>query len=417
MTNSTAEKKPSLHYAWVIAGTGTLIIIACLGFGRFALGMLLPAMGADLGLDYARMGLISTLNFVGYLSAVVLAGIMARRLGEKRLILVGLCLVTLSMLLVSQAQSFTTTLLFYTATGFGSGAANVPIMVLVSHWFSSRIRGRAAGVMTCGSGLAIVFSGALIPWINASQGVSGWRTSWLVLASLSALITLVAGVLIKNRPSDLGLSAAGSKLKAGSPPATPASAQIKSKGIVTHLGVIYFLFGATYVIYATFIVTELVRERGFSEALAGQFWMWAGAFSIISGPLFGWLSDQIGRKGAMVIVFALHTAAYLLVSFNLPLYCVYLSVFLWGICVWAMPAIIAASVADYVSMERAPVVFSILTLFFGFGQIIGPGIAGLLAEWSQSFTSSFLMAAGMTFAALVISLWLAQPSATGDSTA
>jgi len=33
------------------------------------------------------------------------------------------------------------------------------------------------------------------------------------------------------------------------------------------------------VIYATFIVTTLVRERGFSESLAGNFWMWVGILS------------------------------------------------------------------------------------------------------------------------------------------
>ena len=33
---------------------------------------------------------------------------------------------------------------------------------------------------------------------------------------------------------------------------------------IYHLGAIYFLFGCTYVIYATFIVTALVQERGFS---------------------------------------------------------------------------------------------------------------------------------------------------------
>ena len=111
---------PPFHYGWIIAGTGTLIIFACLGLGRFALGMLLPSMGASLSLDYAQMGFISTGNFCGYLLAVLASGLMAARLGERRLIVAGLVLVAGSMLAVSQSQGFRGALFFYVLTGFGA---------------------------------------------------------------------------------------------------------------------------------------------------------------------------------------------------------------------------------------------------------------------------------------------------------
>ena len=41
-------KPPAFHYAWVIVLGGTLTTFAALGLGRFALGMLLPAMSAEL---------------------------------------------------------------------------------------------------------------------------------------------------------------------------------------------------------------------------------------------------------------------------------------------------------------------------------------------------------------------------------
>ena len=53
------------HYGWLIVIAGSLGIFACIGLARFALGMLLPAMGADLQLSYAQMGTISTANFIG----------------------------------------------------------------------------------------------------------------------------------------------------------------------------------------------------------------------------------------------------------------------------------------------------------------------------------------------------------------
>jgi len=110
--------------------------------------MLLPAMGENLGLDYTQMGLISTVNFIGYLCAVMASGFMVGYFGEKRLIVTGLLFICASMIAVSQARGFWGVLIPYLITGFGSGAANIPIMILISHWFERSLRGRAAGFVT-----------------------------------------------------------------------------------------------------------------------------------------------------------------------------------------------------------------------------------------------------------------------------
>ena len=43
--------KTPIHYGWHVVWSSTLCLFACLGLGRFALGMLLPAMGASRGLN------------------------------------------------------------------------------------------------------------------------------------------------------------------------------------------------------------------------------------------------------------------------------------------------------------------------------------------------------------------------------
>ena len=72
MRNSPPGKS-TFHYGWVIVFAGMLCIFACLGFGRFALGMLLPSMAATLHLSYSQMGFISTANFLGYLASVLVS--------------------------------------------------------------------------------------------------------------------------------------------------------------------------------------------------------------------------------------------------------------------------------------------------------------------------------------------------------
>jgi LPXTG-motif cell wall-anchored protein len=187
------------------------------------------------------------------------------------------------------------------------------------------------------------------------------------------------------------------------------SASIYKNRTLYLLGSIYFLFGYTYVIYATFIVTTLVKERGLSETIAGNFWSWVGFLSLFSGPIFGTLSDRIGRKGGLMIVFALQMLAYLLVAANLPPFFLYLSIVFYGIVAWSIPSIMVAAVSEYVGVEKALAAFGFITFIFGLGQISGPSVAGILAEQTGSFSSSFFMAAGFAALAIVLTVFLKKP--------
>ncbi len=394
------------HYGWIMVIAGILTLFSCLGLGRFALGMLLPAMGGNLELSYAQMGYISTGNFVGYLLAVLISGRLSRLLGARQTIFWGLMMVGGSMVLVSQSHSFFLLLLLYLITGIGTGAANISVMGLVAHWFAPQYRGRAAGSMIIGNGLGIVCSGLLIPWFNAHWGESGWRVSWFSFGVLVILISVLCALLLRNDPAEMGLKPLGSDKNSVNTGPNPTPVEILQRPLVLHLGCIYFLFGFSYVIYATFIVTTLIQEYGFTESVAGWFWIAIGLLSMLSGPLFGTLSDRLGRKTGMVLVFTLHTLAYLLAASGLSESILFLSIALFGIAAFSIPAIIAATISDLFKPSRAASIFGYVTFFFGIGQITGPSLAGLLAEQSGSFSGSYLMAATMSALAIVLTLLL-----------
>jgi len=405
-----------IHYGWVIVVAGLLTVFACLGIGRFALGMLLPSMGVSLELSYADMGLISTGNFVGYLLAVLACGRLVARFGARAVIAGALLTVGVTLLLVARSDTFTSVFLLYMVTGAGSGAANVPIMGLVSHWFDRRLRGRAAGLMVIGSGFAIMFSGLLIPAVNAEWGVEGWRYSWFILGLTVVIIALLCATILRNDPAVMDLTPCGDdgsgRVGGGHDVEPDAAAR---RRILARLGAIYFLFGFTYVIYATFIVTTLVQERGFSEAVAGRFWFWVGFLSLFSGPVFGYLSDHAGRQIGMATVFALHAGAYLCAGLPLPDAFLYVSIALFGLAAWSIPGIMAAAVGDYMGPSHAVAAFGTITFIFGIGQIVGPALAGVLAESGRGFASSYLLAAGLATLALVLSLRLKPPAASREA--
>lgn len=398
-----ASRRPGPHYGWVVAATGTLCIFAALGLGRFALGMLLPSMASSVGLSHFESGAIGTANFVGYLAAVLLCGRVAARTGARALVFVALVTIAATMLLVSRASSFAAILLLYAVTGAGSGAANVPVMGLVAAWFDPRVRARAAGFVVIGSGFAIIVSGQLIPRVNRAVGAQGWRTSWAILGATVGVIAVLAVAFLRNRPASSG------------PPA-PARAAARSPARsffrnhpVRILAAAYALFGFTYSIYVTFIVTSL-RERGFTESAAGTFWSWVGLLSLFSGPVFGAVSDRLGRRAGLQIVFALQMLAYALAGARLPAPFLWASIACFGIVAWSIPSIMLAAASEHVEKERVVAAFGFVTFAFGLGQISGPLVAGALAERTGSFSSSFFLAAALAAGAILLCSFLPHPA-------
>lgn len=388
----------------MIATLGVLVTMCVLGIARFAFGMLLPSMGEGLALSYGQMGTISTSNFIGYLVGALLCARIMSRTGARRLITIALATIFATLALIAFSSNFVLVLVLFTITGLGSGTGNVAMVGLVSHWFQRSLRGRAAGLVVSGSGFGIMLSGVLIPVINNHYGIDGWRYGWIALAGVVALVTFVVAVLLRSDPAEVGLRPAGEEGATSFNHASDSPRQVRRA--TWHLGLIYATFGFSYVIYITFIVTTLVDDRGLSESTAGRFWFAVGFFSILSGPIFGSLSDRAGRRFGLAAVFAMHITAYLLVGISLPTPFLYLSVFLFGLSAWSIPGIMGAAVGDYLGPSQAVHALGILTMFFGVGQAVGPAVAGMLADRTGSFDSTYLFAAALAMVGAVLSLSL-----------
>jgi MFS family permease len=399
------------HYGWAIALNSMLVTFSCLGLGRLALGMLLPSMGDDLGLSYSQMGYISTGNFIGYLLAVAAAPSLIGKMGCRKTIVLGLLTIGASTAAMSQISIFAPAIFLYLLTGFGSGLANIPAMALLAHWFLARFRGRAMGIAVIGSGFAIMLAGLSVPEINLAYGAQGWRYGWLGIGLLSVLVALVNWLLIRDYPADLGILSIGeSKPNQSTPIAkTTEDTVAHHRKLLVHVGLIYLAFGATYITYGTFIVTTLIKEHGFSETVAGNLWFWIGFGSLFSGLVFAPLSDRLGRKKGLILVYGVQTIAYALAGFGSGGIALYISIGLYGMAVFSIPAIISAMVGDYLGAKGAAAGISFITFFFAAGQIAGPASAGIAADMVGSFGPVYGFCALVTTLAIFGCLLLKSP--------
>jgi MFS family permease len=74
-----------------------------------------------------------------------------------------------------------------------------------------------------------------------------------------------------------------------------------------------------------------------------------------------------------------------------------------------------AAVSEYVGPEKALAAFGFITFIFGLGQITGPSIAGILAERTGSFSSSFFMAVALAAMAILLTAFLRKPDPVGNT--
>jgi sugar phosphate permease len=426
-----------LHYGWVVLAVSTLTVLGALGFARFGYTLILPDMQAALELSNTQTGGLATANFVGYLTLAVVGGFLASRYGPRRVVSISMLLVGVTMVLTGLVNSFQGALVWRLLTGVGSGGSNVPVMALLPAWFAARRRGLATGIAAGGSSVGLMITGPLVPRILDTFGEDGWRYSWFILGGCVLLLALLAFALLRDRPAEKGLRpiAAGpsGETQAAGQPGSPQKAKtslghggpkaarqatssldwgkVYRSGAVWHLALVYVAFGFSYIIYATFFAKYLQTEAGYTKEAAGNLWAIVGWISIFCGLLWGTLSDLIGRKYGLALVYLTQAASFAVFALWQDSTGYTVSAVLFGLTAWSIPGIVAAACGDYLGSRMAPAALGFATLFFGLGQAAGPSVAGAIADTTGSFGPAFLMAAGVALLGGVGSLLLRPPHA------
>jgi len=407
-------KKEKLHYGWIVIFMGLLTTIASHGFGRMSYTIILPAMKDGLGFNYTQLGLLGTGNFIGYLTMAIIGGFLAARYGARIVITMALILMGITMILTGLSQSFEFAMAMRFFTGLGNGAAFVPAMALGSTWFAVKKRGFASGIVSGGIGAGTLISGLIVPPILDAYNQAGWRYSWYILGCAILLIAVVVFMFVRSRPEDKGLQQVGADEKEVVP-ATSSNAnkvsslkwtKIYKMGSVWYLGLVYFFYGLSYIIYMIFFAAFLVKEMGLSQSWAGGVWAMVGGLSVFCGVIWGSISDRLGRSRGAALAYLVLGLSYIIFALIKVKFGFYLSAVMFGLTAWSIPTIMAAAAGDFVGPKLAPAGLGFITLFFGIGQTLGPAIGGYLADVSNSFSIPFLVAGGISMIGMIFSLYL-----------
>ncbi|HEX3046642.1 MAG TPA: MFS transporter [Bacillota bacterium] len=416
------NNQKTIHYGWIVLAMGTLAVFGALGLARFGYSTILPAIQSNLNLNNEQAGRLATFNLAGYLLMSGIGGALASRYGARLVVTLGLALAGLGMLFSGWAQSFTTLLVWRCVTGIGSGAANIAVMGLWAAWFTAKRRGLASGIAVSGSSLALIGTGLAVPQLLTLYGAGAWRTCWFIFGAITLVLAISSFLLIRNHPKDSGLNPVGTEAQASQPAPVSQSAgkkpslrQVYRSWPVWRLGLVYIAFGFSYIIYMTFFIKHLVADSGYSQTAAGGLFMTMGWFSLLCGFLWGSVSDRIGRRQTLLIIYLIHTVAFAAFGGSNPTLLT-ISAILFGLTAWSIPAIMAAICGDLMGPGLAPAALGFITLFFGIGQALGPVIAGAIADKAGSFTPALFLAAGIALLGAIGTLFLKKDANKANAT-
>ena len=338
-------------------------------FARFAYALMLPAMRADLGLNYSQAGALNTANAIGYLGGALFAARYVSALGNRRLFCTGMVATVIAILGSGLTGDFVAQLSLRTVAGVGGAMVFICGAVLASNIFPDRPRlaSNAIAVYFGGAGAGILLSGAGVPPLLAIAGDDAWRSAWLAIGIVSALFAVFA--IWAARQIDEPSSGA----RGGAWPIAELRAALAS----------YFLFGAGYIAYMTFVVAWMV-SHGRAALDVSLTWGTLGIATLVAPlawrvPRARWRAATVLAASGVVLGIG---AALPLVSTSRP--AMLMSAVFFGGAMFTAPAAVTDLVKTSLPKTSWGSAVSVFTVVFAIGQAIGPVLTGWLADVTQS---------------------------------
>ena len=135
-----------------------------------------------------------------------------------------------------------------------------------------------------------------------------------------------------------------------------------------------------------------------------------GMLGIVFGPVWGSLSDRLGRGQSLTLSMAMAFVSTLLPVLSPTLFGFAAHYLILGVAVTGMFTSSLAASTEWVNADQAPLAVSYVTLFFATGQLLGPTAAGWLIGDTEAFRLTFGVSTGLILLGVLLSIQLTRMS-------
>ena len=371
-----------------------------LGIGRFAYSLVLPDMRDALGWSYSAAGFMNTINAAGYLAGALVASKLIKRFGSSATVRWGTLACVASLALCAMTGNFIVLSFARLLVGFGAAAVFIAGAALAATIAQSHPE-RANFLLSlfyAGPGLGILSSGLIAPFVLQGFGPGSWWIVWWAMTLLSIAMTIP----LLLTPFDARAHIADQ---------LPAKFAIRPVAIYL-AG--YFLFGAGYIAYMTFMIAY-IRDAGGGAAAQSAFWCLIGLSAFVTPWLWRRVLAHNSGGISTAIILGVNTVGAALPLFGHSSAWLATSALVFGVSFFAVVGSTTAFVRFNYPPAAWPNAIAAMTIAFGIGQTLGPSATGAITDAMGSLSYALNAGAAMLAAGAIAAAFQGRLRASSSS--
>src|ERR1700722_10557135 len=320
---SAALARRNIHYGWVMVGVTFLTALISAG-AVGAPGVFIVPLQKEFGWTTAQISSALSIRFVLFGLMAPFAAALLNRYGLRNVTLAAL-LTVVSALVISLAmtQVWQLMLLWGVVVGIGTGMTALVLGATVAaRWFTAR-RGLVIGILTASAATGqLVF----LPLLASLTERIGWRVALALMCALLGIAAFAVLMVMRDRPSDVGLRPFGDK---GTQPLplSPPNAPIRAAALgalrdAAKTRVFWILFATFFVCGAStngLIQVHLIPmclDFGIPQVQAAGLLAAMGVFDFFGTIVSGWLSDRYDNRWLLFWYYGLRGLSLLFLPFS-----------------------------------------------------------------------------------------------------
>src|SRR4051812_32320902 len=399
-----------LHYAWIVLAVTFLTLLASAGV-RAAPGVLIIPLEQEFHWTRATISFAISVNILLYGLMGPFAGALMQRFGVRRTTMCAMGMLAVGVGLATQVRAaWQLILLWGVVVGLATGMVAIVLgATVVNRWFVER-RGLALGILTASTATGqLVF----LPMLAATIERHGWRWAvWIVAAGAALTIPIVA-LLMRDRPSEVGLGPFGATSEDAitAPTSNPAAAALAALRDGARSRDFWLLFATFFICGAStngLVATHLIpaaHDHGIPEVRAAGLLALMGVFDLVGTTGSGWLSDRWDSRWLLAWYYSLRGLSLVFLPFALGGPQTSLLIFaVWYGLDWiaTVPPTVKLT-SDAFGAERAPIMFG----WIAAGHQLGAAITAFGAGWIRTTFGDYQLAFWTSGALCIVAALLA----------
>ncbi|HEU4340933.1 MAG TPA: MFS transporter [Candidatus Binatia bacterium] len=386
------EKLTGLFYGWRMVAAACALRVLGAGLHSFGFTVFFLPLSQDLNLSRTSTSLAFSLARAEGAIEGPIVGHLLDRYGPKPIMLAAVLLMGTGYLLLSQVGSYAAFLAVYLGVislAHAGGFMHSP-MVLINTWFI-RHRARAITISSAAFGLGGVL---VAPLLSVIVQAWGWRWG----AAIAGILFLVIGVplclTIRRSPESMGLvpdgdgPAAPARGKQGAQQPIPSEVEVTVAealrsfafwGSVLAAGIRNASYHAVGVHFVPFMVW-----KGLSQPHAALLLSVYAFLGMALTLILGWFADKANKPRMTAFILFAAAGAMFLPLFNSSLWSLGLFTIFFAAVETTFP-LGWAVVGDLFGRKHYARIRGYMTLFYTWGGVLGPVIAGAIFDRWQTY--------------------------------